>query len=67
MKIFDAVECMCVAYVALQGGAVDADDPGLDRWADDRPKTDTLNRLFDKGALTQIRTDDDAAVIVLGP
>lgn len=37
MKIYDATECMCVAYVALQGGAVDADDPGLNKWTDDRP------------------------------
>lgn len=67
MKVFDLMECTCVAYVALQGGIVDADDPALDRWHDDRPKTDTLNRLFDKGVLSQIRTDDDSAVIVLGP
>jgi predicted metal-dependent phosphotriesterase family hydrolase len=67
MKVYDATECMCVAYVALQGGAVDADDPGLDKWTDDRPRTDTINRLFDKGALSQVMTSDDTATIILGP
>lgn len=67
MKYYDVTECMCVAYVALQGGAVDADDPGLNKWTDDRAKSDTLNRLFDKGALSQIQTADDCFAIVLGP
>ncbi len=69
MKSFDKRECQLVILVAKNGGRMSADDPRLNKFGDDRGhnQTDTFNRLFDKGVLSQVQTGEDNFVIVLGP
>ena len=68
MKHYDRRDCQLVGLVALFGGTVSADAGMLEEFSDDRGElTDTINRCFEKGALSQVQTGDDDFVIQLGP
>lgn len=73
MKSFDKDELTLVGVVVAYGGSIEGDSPVLDDFTDDRPNaagghdTDTINRLFDKGVLSQVQVGDDNFVIQLGP
>lgn len=67
MHHLDEREAALVAIVERHSGRISAEDPLIEEFSDDRgTKTDTFNRLFDRGILAQVQVMDDDFMIVFG-